>query len=69
MNISGTNNRHGKTIKLRAPTLARIDRLRHKGQSYDGVITELLDFHDSYGIESTQNQPSRKGRMRETDNA
>ena len=42
-----SSSNQGRTVKLRADTLARINRLKHKGQSYDGVINELLDFHDS----------------------
>lgn len=38
--------KHGKTIKIRAVTAERIDKLRHKGQSYDGVITELIDYFE-----------------------
>ena len=44
MDSSGSQ---GRTVKLRADTLARINRLKHRGQSYDGVINELLDLHDS----------------------
>lgn len=36
----------GKTIKLRAVTVERLDKLRHKGQSYDGIITELIDYYE-----------------------
>jgi len=35
--------KRGKTIKLRAATIERLDKLRHPGQSYDGVVTELID--------------------------
>jgi len=38
--------KHGKTIKLRAMTAERLDKLRHKGQSYDGVIAELIDYFE-----------------------
>ena len=40
----------GKTIKLRVNTLERLEKVRHKGQSYDGVINELLDFQENYEI-------------------
>jgi len=40
-------NSQGKTIKLRANTLERLEKVRHKGQSYDGVINELLDFQEN----------------------
>ena len=33
----------GKAIKLRALTVERLDKLRHKGQSYDGIISEIID--------------------------
>jgi hypothetical protein len=42
------NKRQGRTVKLHPSTVDRINRLKHRGQSYDGVISELLDFHDSY---------------------
>ena len=49
----------GKTIRLRAPTLDRLNKLRHKGQSYDGLVNELLDLHENNatkddGIQSPQ---------------
>jgi hypothetical protein len=46
----------GRTVKLHTSTLDRINRLKHRGQSYDGVINELLDFHDSY-LAANQNHP------------
>ena len=36
----------GKPVKLRAVTIEKLDKLKHKGQSYDGVITELIDHHE-----------------------
>jgi len=36
----------GKTIKLRAATIARLDKLKHKGQSYDGIVAELIDHFE-----------------------
>ena len=33
----------GKTIKLRPVTAERLDKLKHKGQSYDGIISEIID--------------------------
>ena len=36
--------KHGKTIKLKATTAERLDKLRHRGQSYDGIIAELIDY-------------------------
>jgi len=38
--------KQGKTIKLRTVTVQRLDKLRHKGQSYDGIITELIDHFE-----------------------
>jgi len=38
--------KQGKTIKVKAVTLERLDKLRHKGQSYDGFITELVDYFE-----------------------
>lgn len=66
MDTFDTNNHQGKTIKLRMPTLNRINALKHKGQSYDGFITELLDFHENEtindeGIRSSKTVGSRNG--------
>lgn len=47
-----TTVRRGKTIKLRAVTAERLDRLRHKGQSYDGIIWELIDDFEKKPKES-----------------
>jgi len=33
----------GKTIKLKSATAERLDKLRHQGQSYDGIIMEIID--------------------------
>ena len=44
--------KHGKTIKIRAATAERLDKLRHKGQSYDGFITELIDYFEKKREES-----------------
>ena len=38
--------KHGKTIKVKAVTVERLDKLRHKGQSYDGFIAELIDLFE-----------------------
>ena len=35
-----------KTIRLKPSTLARLNRIKHSGQSYDGIITEVLDFYE-----------------------
>jgi len=50
MSNNGKNGQLGKTIRLGATTLDRLNKLRHKGQSYDGLITELLDLHESDAI-------------------
>ena len=36
----------GKVVKLRAVTIEKLDKLKHKGQSYDGIITELIDHYE-----------------------
>jgi len=60
MNNNSKNSQSGKTIRLGVATLDRLEKLRHKGQSYDGLITELLDLHESNltkanGVLSPQN--------------
>jgi hypothetical protein len=42
----------GKPIKLKAVTITRLDKLKHKGQSYDGIITELIDHYEKKEGES-----------------
>jgi len=44
--------RRGKTIKVRTVTAERLDKLRHKGQSYDGSIAELIDYFEKKEKES-----------------
>lgn len=44
--------KQGKAIKLKAATIERLDKLRHKGQSYDGVVTELIDYYETKVKES-----------------
>jgi hypothetical protein len=39
-------NNQGKPIKLKAVTIDKLDKLKHKGQSYDGIITELIDHYN-----------------------
>jgi hypothetical protein len=34
-------------IELQAETIKRLDRLREDGQSYDTLITELLDIYET----------------------
>ena len=38
--------KQGKTIKLKTVTAERLDKLKHKGQSYDGFIAELIDHFE-----------------------
>lgn len=38
----GTTQNH-KSIALNNDTISRLDQLKHKGQTYNGVISELLD--------------------------
>ncbi len=42
----------GKTIKLRPVTAERLDKLKHKGQSWDGIIAELIDHFEKKEGES-----------------
>ena len=44
--------KHGKPIKVKAVTAERLDKLRHKGQSYDGFISELIDYFEKKEGES-----------------
>jgi hypothetical protein len=36
-----------KLIKIKGDTVERLDAKKHPGQTYDGVIRELLDKEDS----------------------
>jgi hypothetical protein len=62
MDTNTKNNRQGKTVKLRPGTLDRLNKLRHKGQSYDGVITELLDFREGGATEDLQDRSFKRTR-------
>ena len=44
--------KQGKTIKLRPLTAERLDKLKHKGQSWDGIVTELMDYFEKKEGES-----------------
>jgi len=44
--------KNGKAIKVRTVTAERLDKLRHKGQSYDGIIWELIDYFEKRRDES-----------------
>lgn len=35
----------GTTIRIKSATKKELERIRHKGQSWDGVITELIEFY------------------------
>jgi hypothetical protein len=41
--------KHGKTIKLRSVTAERLNKLKHKGQCWDGIVTELIDHFEKKG--------------------
>ena len=38
-----SNNPKYKGITIRIETINRLDVIRHQGQSYDGLINEMLD--------------------------
>lgn len=42
----GTKQPIGITVRIRRETKARLDKIRHPGQSYDGLFEELLDVWD-----------------------
>jgi len=41
-----TPRKQDKSIRLKAKTIERLDKIKHQGQSYDGIVTELLDFYE-----------------------
>ena len=43
--------KQGKTIKLKPVTAERLDKLKHKGQSWDGIIAELIDHFEKKRVE------------------
>ena len=65
MNNDRKNHQQGKTIRVRAETSDRLDNLRHKGQSYDGLITELLDSHESDVMKDQRTQSLNKDKEQE----
>jgi len=65
MSNNGKNGQPGKTIRLGAATLDRLNKLRHKGQSYDGLITELLDLHESDAIKDHGIRSPKKTRNKD----
>lgn len=42
----GTKRQGGITVRIRRETKSRLDKIRHPGQSYDGLFEELLDAWD-----------------------
>ncbi len=34
-----------KSIALANETVERLNKVKHKGQSYDGILTEILDLY------------------------
>lgn len=51
------------SVKLRPGTLDRLARMRHRGQSWDGVVTELLDENEALKNERTgKDSPDQSGR-------
>ena len=47
------NNKVGKTVRLRLDTVNRIDKIKPRGQSYDGFISTILDV-----IEQRKDKPN-----------
>lgn len=37
-------------IELEAETIERLDKLRVEGQSYDDVVSELVDIYEAEGL-------------------
>ena len=44
---AANTNKQSNTVKLHTPTFNRLKSLKHKGQSNDGFITELLDLYEN----------------------
>ena len=44
---TANTNKQSNTVKLHTPTFNRLKTLKHKGQSNDGFITELLDLYEN----------------------
>lgn len=36
----------GKTVRLRPDTISRIDRIKPRGQTYDGFISTIIDAYE-----------------------
>jgi len=67
MSNNGEKSQTGKTIRVGAETSDRLDKLRHKGQSYNGFITELLDLYESRPIKGRSAQSPTKTRNNKND--
>jgi len=67
MSNNGEKSQTGKTIRVGSETSDRLDKLRHKGQSYDGFITELLDLYESRAIKGPSAQFLKKPRTNKND--
>ena len=65
MSNNRKNHQQGKTIRVGAETSDRLDKIRHKGQSYDGVITELLDLYESETIKDHRIRSPKKARNKD----
>ena len=58
--MDANSKQQGKTIRVGVETSDRLDKLRHKGQSYDGLIAELLDLCESHIIKDHGTQSLEK---------
>jgi hypothetical protein len=63
--MDANRNRHGKTVRVGAETSDRLDKLRHKGQSYDGLIAELLDIYESHATRDHNIRSPKKTRNKD----
>jgi len=63
--MDADGNQHGKTVRVGAETSDRLDKLRHKGQSYDGLIAELLDIYESHATKGHRTQSLNKTRNKD----
>jgi len=52
------NERKPSSVSISIETKKRLDSIRHKGQSYDGLLQELLDMADEYERETQQCNPN-----------
>jgi hypothetical protein len=54
------NNRPGKTVRLRPDTMSRIDKMKPRGQTYDGFISTVLDAYEQERNKKTYNEEKRQ---------